>query len=90
GGRTRPASATRSSKFAIHTRALRDHTKAAAHGTVSKAPGTGPTEFWSRFAELERQGLISPDLRTAPQVKQVRPDGDWSHLFTWLEDQVGQ
>jgi hypothetical protein len=61
-----------------------------AASSANEASVVGPTEFWSRFADLERQGLISPELRTAPQVKQARHDGDWSHLVTWLEDQAGQ
>lgn len=48
----------------------------------------GPTVFWSRFAELERQGLISTDLRHADEVKQAKREGDWSQLTTWLEQQI--
>lgn len=48
----------------------------------------GPTEFWSRFAELERQGLISADLRHAAEVKQFKEEGDWSQLLSWLEQQT--
>jgi hypothetical protein len=61
-----------------------------AAGTTGEASGAGPTEFWSRFTELERQGLITSDLRNAPEVKQARRDGDWSNLVAWLEAQAGQ
>lgn len=54
----------------------------------SKLARVGPTEFWSRFAELERQGLISADLRHAAEVKQTKLEGDWSHLLAWLEQQT--
>jgi hypothetical protein len=54
----------------------------------AKPPGLAQPNF-GRASRLERQGLITPDLRTAPQVQQARHDGDWSHLVTWLEDQAG-
>lgn len=60
----------------------------ASPSLASDESAVGPTDFWSRFAELERQGLITPNLRNAPEVKQASRDGDWSHLVAWLEAQT--
>lgn len=49
---------------------------------------TGPTNFWSRFAELERQGLVSSELRDAPEIKRAKRDGTWAQLLEWLEGQI--
>jgi hypothetical protein len=46
--------------------------------------------FWSRFAELERQGLVSSGLRDAPEIKQAKRDNTWAQLLEWLEGQASK
>jgi hypothetical protein len=48
----------------------------------------GPTNFWSRFNELELAGRIPADLRDSPNIKQAQETGDWSNLIQWLDSQA--
>lgn len=47
-----------------------------------------PTDFWSRFNELEMSGRISADLRNNPKIKQAQQSGDWPNLIHWLNLQA--
>jgi hypothetical protein len=63
---------------------------APAAGGEKADSQAGPTVFWSRFAELERQGLVRSDLRDAPEIKQAKRHGAWAQLLEWLEGQTGK
>jgi hypothetical protein len=56
--------------------------------TFNKDTPLGPTDFWSRFNELELAGRISPDIRDKPKIKESQNSGDWIGLLQWLENQV--
>jgi hypothetical protein len=48
----------------------------------------GPTEFWSEFNRLEREGKLPQGLRNAPEVAQAREGGDWPAALKWLRGQM--
>lgn len=60
----------------------------ATQAKSSSGTSPGPTDFWSRFNEIEVAGRISADLRNSPEINQARQTGEWTKLLRWLDSQT--
>jgi hypothetical protein len=85
-----PSAMPRRRELALDAKERSAAKPAPATGGEKANSQPGPTDFWSRFAELERQGLVSSDLRDAPEIKQAKRNGAWAQLLEWLEAQANQ